>query len=268
MADPSPILITGCSSGAGHALAARLGRTGRLVIATAAQVELIADLERAGCRVWRLDVTDEASMAEAVTAIGEEYGPVWGLVALARQRRLGPVGSAPLDRVRRQFEASVFGLARLCQLVLPGMRAAGGGRIVLLGPTVQGAASGYQLAARDAVRAIAESLGQEVRPYDVHVSLVEPGPVPLDQPVTAATRQLGLAGARRPGGVRMAGVRIAAGPDRVAAGLESALLSRHPRARYHVGVAASVTRGALNLLPDRISGHRVAAQHPALLLTP
>jgi NAD(P)-dependent dehydrogenase (short-subunit alcohol dehydrogenase family) len=251
MTDPSPILITGCSSGAGHALAARLGRAGRLVIATAAQPEVVADLERAGCRVLRLDPADEPSMVEALGTVEEEYGSVWGLVAIARQRRLGPIGSAPMDRVRRQFEGSLFGLARLCQLVLPGMRAVRDGRIVILGPTT---GSGYQVAARDAVRAVAGALHQEVRPYGVSVSLVEPGPIALDQPVTAATRQLGLAGGR-PALVRQAG------PDRVAAVLESALLRRHPRARYHVGVAASVTRNARDLLP-----HRAVRESTALLV--
>lgn len=260
MADPSPILITGCSSGVGHALAARLGRAGELVIATAAQPELIADLERAGCRVLRLDLTDERSMVEAVEAVQEEYGPVWGLVGVSRQQRLGPVSGASLARVRRQFEASVFGLARLYQLVLPGMRQAGGGRIVALGQTPDPLA-GYQLAARDALRAITEALSHEVRPYGIAVSFVEPGPAPLDQPVTAATRQLGLAGVLRSTGVRNP---LPAGPDRVAAVLESALLSRNPRARYHVGVAATVTASARNLLPDRLGGHRTG-RHPALL---
>jgi NAD(P)-dependent dehydrogenase (short-subunit alcohol dehydrogenase family) len=260
MADPSPILVTGCSSGVGHALAARLGRAGELVIATAAQPELIADLERAGCRVLRLDPTDESSMVDAVQAVQEEYGPVWGLVAVTRQQRLGPVGSAPLDRVRRQFEASVFGLARLYQLVLPGMREAGDGRIVTLGPA-SGTLTGYQIAARDAVRAITDALSEEVRRHGIAVSLVEPGPVPLDQPVTAATRQLGLAAALRSTAVRMP---LGAGPDRVAAVLEAALLSRNPKARYHAGVAATVTAGARNLLADRLGGHRTT-RHPALL---
>jgi NAD(P)-dependent dehydrogenase (short-subunit alcohol dehydrogenase family) len=248
MTEPSPILVTGCSSAVGHALAARLGRAGHLVIATAAQVEPIGDLERAGCRVLRLDTTDEASMVDAVGTVQEEYGPVWGLVSL-------------------------FGLARLCQLVLPGMRAAGDGRMVVLGPAGSQAANGagYQAAARDAVRALTAALGQEVRPYGIRVSLVEPGPAPLDQPVTVATRQLGLAAPIQPDRPRsrsalsrpalalQGGVRLAAAPDRVAAVLETALLARHPRARYHTGVAASVTRGARGLLPNRPGGH------PALL---
>jgi NAD(P)-dependent dehydrogenase (short-subunit alcohol dehydrogenase family) len=260
MVDPSPILVTGCSSGVGHALAARLGRAGRLVIATAAQPELIADLERAGCRVLRLDPTDEPSMLDAISLVREEYGPVWGLVVITRQHPLGPVLSASLDRVRRQFESAVFGVARLCQLVVPGMRSGGDGRIVLLGPATT-PTRGYPHAVRDAVRAVSDALAAEVRPYGVSVSLVEPGVLSLDQPVTAATRQLGLAATLRTGAARMP---LAAAPDRVAAVLETALLTRHPRPRYHAGVAATVTAGARSLLPDRLGGQRIP-KVPALL---
>src|SRR5262249_39558088 len=129
MSTSAPILITGCSSGIGRALAARLGRAGYPVYATARRLESIAGLERDGCRLLALDVTDEDSMAAAVRVVREEYGAVWGLVNNAGYGELGTVEEVPMDRIRRQFETNVFGLGRMCQLVLPGMRAAGRGRI-------------------------------------------------------------------------------------------------------------------------------------------
>src|SRR5262249_26329628 len=195
----APILITGCSTGIGRALATRLGRAGYPVYATARRLESIAGLERDGCRLLALDVTDEESMAAAVRVVGEEYGAVWGLVTNAGYGELGPVEEVPMARVRRQFETNVFGLARMCQLVLPGMRAAGRGRIVnvgSMGGRVTFPGSGYYHASKYAVEAITDALRYEVRPFGVAVSLVEPGPVRTAFGATALT---GLAESAAPG---------------------------------------------------------------------
>ncbi len=70
-----------------------------------------------------LDVTDEASMVAAVREVEDTHGPLGGLVNNAGYGEYGPVEEVPIDAVRRQFETNVFGLLRLTQLVLPGMRA-------------------------------------------------------------------------------------------------------------------------------------------------
>src|SRR5438105_9793939 len=131
MSTPSrAVLITGCSSGIGRATAERLARNGCTVYATARKPESIADLEGAGCRLLALDVTDEDSMAAAVRQVEEAEGAVGVLVNNAGYSQSGPVEEVPLEDVRRQFETNVFGLVRLCQLALPGMRRQGWGRIV------------------------------------------------------------------------------------------------------------------------------------------
>jgi NAD(P)-dependent dehydrogenase (short-subunit alcohol dehydrogenase family) len=124
------VLITGCSSGIGRATAERLASNGWAVYATARRVEAIADLEARGCRVLRLDVTEEESMQAAVAAVCDEHGAVGALVNNAGYSQSGAVEDVPMDEVRRQFETNVFGLVRMCQLVLPGMRAQHYGRIV------------------------------------------------------------------------------------------------------------------------------------------
>ena len=115
------VLVTGCSSGIGRATAERLAERGLTVYATARRPETIADLEAAGCRLLALDVTDEASMAGRGRR--DRGGARRGRRA-RQQRRLLPVGrgrdASPMDEVRRQFETNVFGLVRMCQLVLPG----------------------------------------------------------------------------------------------------------------------------------------------------
>ena len=103
---------------------------GWTVYATARRPETLADLEAAGCRTLALDVTDEASMQAAVAAVEEEHGAVGVLVNNAGYSQSGAIETVPLERVRAQFETNVFGLVRMCQLVLPAMRAQRWGKIV------------------------------------------------------------------------------------------------------------------------------------------
>lgn len=124
------VLVTGCSSGIGHATAAHLADQGWTVYATARRAESIADLAEAGCNTLALDVTDEASMRAAVEAVEAAEGAVGVLVNNAGYSQSGAVETVPLDVVRRQFETNVFGLVRMCQLVLPGMRRQSWGKIV------------------------------------------------------------------------------------------------------------------------------------------
>src|SRR5205807_4854383 len=124
------VLITGCSSGIGRATAERLAGGDWKVYATARRPETIADLADRGCRTLALDVTDEDSMRAAVEAVEQAEGAVGALVNNAGYSQSGAVETVPLDQVRQQFETNVFGLVRMCQLVLPGMRRQGFGRIV------------------------------------------------------------------------------------------------------------------------------------------
>src|SRR5881397_1313020 len=131
MADVSKaVLITGCSTGIGRATAERLAGHGWTVYATARRPESIADLEAKGCRTLALDVTDEGSMQAAVRAVEADAGAVGVLINNAGYSQSGAVESVPLDDVRRQFETNVFGLVRLTQLVLPGMRHQRWGKVV------------------------------------------------------------------------------------------------------------------------------------------
>src|SRR5215210_4684749 len=121
------VLITGCSSGIGRATAERLADVGWKVYATARKVESVAPLEGRGCPLLPLDVTDEDSMRSAVDEVEGREGAVGVLVNNAGYSQSGAVEAVPMEKVRRQFETNVFGLARMCQLVLPGMRRQGFG---------------------------------------------------------------------------------------------------------------------------------------------
>lgn len=266
MSTDHAVLITGCSSGIGRATAARLGRAGgHLVYATARNLDDIADLEREGCRLLRLDVTDEDSMASAVAAVELTHGSVHALVNNAGYGEYGTVEEVPLDRVRAQFETNVFGLARMCQLVLPAMRTARRGRIVnisSMGGRLTFPVGGYYHASKYAVEALSDALRFEVRPFGVAVSVVEPGLIQSGFGTTAA-HTLGTSGEPTSPYAALkqtveesmarsyANKKLAASPDTVATVITKAVGARRPRARYVVTPAA---RGLITLrrtMPDR-----------------
>ncbi|MFF5175801.1 oxidoreductase [Micromonospora sp. NPDC000089] len=247
------VLITGTSSGIGRATVHRLARRPELTVyATARKVEAIADLAAAGARLLPLDVTDEASMRAAVAAIEAEHGQVDVLINNAGYGEYGPIEEAPMDRVRAQFETNVFGLSRLTQLVLPGMRRAGRGRIVnisSMGGRLVFPGGGYYHASKYAVEAISDALRQEVRPFGIDVAIVEPGLIRTGFGAVAA-ESLG-AGADPAGPYRAmtasvdasmaksyANPALAATPDTVARVIERAVTARRPRTRYLVTAAA------------------------------
>jgi NAD(P)-dependent dehydrogenase (short-subunit alcohol dehydrogenase family) len=109
------VLVTGCSSGIGHATALALARAGLPVWASARKAGGLGELERAGCRVFELDVTDEQSRTAAVRQVGAEHGAVGVLVNNAGHGGGGPVEEVPLDMIRETFETNVFAVIRLCQ---------------------------------------------------------------------------------------------------------------------------------------------------------
>src|SRR5215217_1535311 len=172
------VLITGCSTGIGRATAERLAKRGHTVYATARKLDAISDLESHGCRLLELDVMDEASMAAAVKAVEDAEGAVGVLVNNAGYSQSGAVESIPMDAVRKQFETNVFGLVRMCQLVLPGMREQRWGRIInisSMGGRLVFPGGGYYHATKFAVEALSDALRFEVKGFGIGVTLIEPG---------------------------------------------------------------------------------------------
>jgi NAD(P)-dependent dehydrogenase (short-subunit alcohol dehydrogenase family) len=271
-------LVTGCSTGIGRATAQRLAGTGHTVYATARRVGDIDDLGADGCRLLALDVTDDASMVAAVEAIEAEHGAVGALVNNAGYSQGGPVEEVPLDDARRQFETNVFGLARLCQLVLPAMRERRDGRIVNLssmGGRMTLPGGGWYHATKHAVEALSDALRFEVAPFGIGVTVIEPGVVVTkfgDTAVASAGDASDLAG---PYDAMMAGVVAkTAGayvkakpgasitPEVVAKHIEKAITSRRPKTRDVIGAQAHQILAARALLPDKVWDRFLASQFP------
>jgi NAD(P)-dependent dehydrogenase (short-subunit alcohol dehydrogenase family) len=259
------VVITGCSSGIGRATAERLARGGRRVYATARDVEAIADLESAGCRLLPLDVTDEDSMRGAVEEVERAEGAVGVLVNNAGYSQSGAVEAVPMEKVRRQFETNVFGLVRMCQLVLPGMRRQGHGKIVNLssmGGRLTFPGGGYYHASKYAVEAISDALRFEVKGFGVDVVLIEPGLIRTEFARTAvgsmgedvgpyAGFEEAVARTTRENYERGALARLGGGPEAVVEVIEKAISADRPRARYRVTPSATLLMGIRRLLPDR-----------------
>src|SRR6476619_2330308 len=191
------VLITGCSSGIGRAAAETMTRTGWTVYATARKPETLADLEALGCRTLALDVTDEASMEAAVREVEQaEGGAIGALVNNAGYSQSGAVETVGPDDLRRQFETNVFGLVRMCQLVLPKMRQRRAGRIVnmsSMGANFVFPGGGLYHATKYAVDAISDALRFEVKGFGVDVVIIQPGAIKTDFAATA-DHGLGVAG--------------------------------------------------------------------------
>jgi NAD(P)-dependent dehydrogenase (short-subunit alcohol dehydrogenase family) len=269
MADVSKaVLITGCSSGIGWATAERMADRGWTVYATARRPESIAGLAEKGCKTLALDVNDEESMRAAVAAVEEREGAVGALVNNAGYSQSGAVETVPLDEVRRQFETNVFGLVRMCQLVLPGMRRQAYGRIVnvsSMGGRMTFPGGGFYHATKHAVEALSDALRFEVAGFGVGVAIIEPGLIKTDFGNVAAGSVEATAEGDAPYAKFNAAVaqttkaayeegpisHFGAGPESVARAIEKAIASRRPRPRYKVTASARIVLGLRRVLPDR-----------------
>jgi NAD(P)-dependent dehydrogenase (short-subunit alcohol dehydrogenase family) len=274
-------LVTGCSSGIGRATAERLAAAGWTVYATARKPETLGELEARGCRTLALDVTDEASMRAAVEAVEGAHGAVGALVNNAGYSQSGAIETVPIEKVRAQFETNVFGLVRLCQLVLPKMRAARGGRIVNLssmGGKLVFPGGGFYHATKYAVEAISDALRFEVKGFGIDVIVVEPGLIRTSFGTTAAGgvseagadegdyAQFNAHVAAATEGIYESGgpiARLGGGPEAVAEVIEKALAAKRPRPRYRVTASAKLLMTQRALLPDRAWDAVMRSQFPS-----
>ena len=270
------VLITGCSTGIGAETAGYLAARGHTVYATARRVETLAPLVAKGCRALALDVTDEESMRAAVAAVEAEHGAVGALINNAGYSQSGALETIASAEIRRQFETNVFGLIRMSQLVLPGMRRAGAGRIVNIGSmggklTFPG--GGVYHATKYAVEALSDALRFEVQGFGVQVVLIEPGLIVTDFGTTAAASvdeaddgpyaEFNAAVARTTASVYTGPMaRLGGGPDAVAKVIAKALTARRPHPRYTVTASAKLAIAQRRLVSDRLWDRAMRVQFP------
>jgi NAD(P)-dependent dehydrogenase (short-subunit alcohol dehydrogenase family) len=272
------VLITGCSSGIGAATAAHLVGQGWRVYATARRPETLTDLRERGCETLALDVTDEGSMRAAVEAVTAAEGSVGVLVNNAGYSQSGALETVPIEQVRRQFETNVFGLLRMCQLVLPGMREQRWGRIVNVGSmggrlTFPG--GGVYHATKYALEALSDAMRFEVRGFGVDVILIEPGLIVTNFGEVAAGSVSDAGGhsayaefnkqvAKRTQEAYTGPMaKLGSGPEAVAKTIAKAISANCPKTRYPVTASAHLLINQRRLSPDRVWDLVMRSQFPS-----
>jgi len=274
----SVVMITGASSGIGKVAAELFASKGFTVYATARKPEMLSELAKLGCRTLQLDVTNEESMLAAVQKIETEAGGVDILVNNAGYGQNGVIEELSLEAIRKQFETNVFGLVRMCQLVLPLMRQKGSGRIINIGSvggdfTAPGA-SAYH-ASKYALEAFSDGLRMEVKPFGVTVSLIKPGGVrtnfigetnrnfPPEMP-NSPYRKFRENFARVSNKIFESdssyGILT---PEQVAQAILRAATDRRPKTRYRVGILAKMMPLFRKITPDKIFDALMAKQFSA-----
>jgi NAD(P)-dependent dehydrogenase (short-subunit alcohol dehydrogenase family) len=273
------VLITGCSTGIGRATAEHLAAKGWPVYATARNVASIQDLESKGATVLPLDVTDEDSMRAAVERVEADHDAVGVLVNNAGYSQSGTIEEVPMEDVRRQFETNVFGLVRLTQLVLPGMRRQRWGKVVnmsSMGANFTFPGGGFYHATKHAVDAITDALRFEVKGFGIDAIIIQPGLI-MTRFGEAAVDAMGGA-ARDDGPYAEFNARVAAatkgvyergpaaklggGPETVAKAIEKAITAKRPKARYLVTPSAHLLVNQKRLMPDRVWDAFLRTQFP------
>ncbi len=189
MKNSKVILLTGASSGIGYDTAVALAQQGHKVYAAARRVDRMEPLRQYGIVPLKMDVTDEASMQEGVKTLLDAEGRIDVLINNAGYGYFGAVENVPMDDARNQLEVNVFGLARLCQLVLPTMRAQHSGRIINTA-SVAGRAvfyyGGWYHVSKYAVESLSDAMRMELKPFGIDVVIIEPGAIKTNWGIIAA----------------------------------------------------------------------------------
>jgi NAD(P)-dependent dehydrogenase (short-subunit alcohol dehydrogenase family) len=175
------VLITGCSTGIGRCLALGLQARGYRVFASVRQEKDVASLRDAGLECLTLDLRSPVSIHNAVEEVlARTGGKLFALINNGAYGQPGAVEDLSREALRLQFETNVFGTQELTNRVLPAMRRQDEGRVIqissLLG-IVSLAYRGAYNASKFALEALSDTLRLELRGTNIHVVLIEPGPV-------------------------------------------------------------------------------------------
>ena len=264
------ILVTGAATGLGKAMAVYLAERGFQVYGTtrdlrqAEELKALARERNLKLRVLPLDVTNPQSIHDAVQTIVAESGGIYGVINNAGIGLRGYFEDLADDEIRRLFDANVFGVMAVTKAVLPYMREAGRGRIILIS-SVGGKIGSLGVTAycstKFAIEGFGESLFQELAPLGVRVVLIEPGIIKTER----WTTNRGLAkNALNPESPYHAWFQQAekesdqlvrasvATPEDVAAVVHQALTAERPRLRYMVGRKAKLAVALRRWLPGEI----------------
>ncbi len=251
------VLVTGASSGIGACCAAYLAERGYRVYGASRTATAPP-----GVTPLSMNVTDDASVSQAVATILDREGRIDVLINSAGFGIAGAVEDTNMEEAASQFGVNFFGTVRVCRAVLPVMRTQGAGYIVNIG-SIGGLIAipfqGFYSASKFALEGLSESLRIEVRPFGIHVVLIEPGDhhtgfTQNRRSTAAATGESAYHSRFERAISRMASdEQIGRKPDAIAQLVQRVIDNPRPRLRYTAGPASQ--RAAVwlkRLLPNRI----------------
>jgi NAD(P)-dependent dehydrogenase (short-subunit alcohol dehydrogenase family) len=240
-------LVTGASSGIGREIAQLLAQRGARVFGTARNPKSASPVP--GVELVRMDVTDEASVNEAIQGIVQKAGPIEILVNNAGYGLTGALEETTVKEAREQFETNFFGVLRVTNAVLPRMREAGYGRIVNISSVVgfiPAPFMGMYTASKHALEGYTETLDHEVRQFGVRAVLIQPSYTKSNinqNEKTAQTRLDAYAVHRQRMHELVAkGVKQGDEPQLVAETVWRAVTAKSHRLRYPVGQGVLLSR--------------------------
>lgn len=270
------VLVTGASSGIGRATVRRLDAAGWKVFAGVRKEEDAAALRAESSERLEpvmLDVLDADAIAAAAERIGAEAGGLDGLVDNAGGAVPGPLEALPIEDFRRQVEVNLSAQVAVTQAMVPSIRRARG-RIVFLssiGGRIAFPLNGAYHAAKFGIEAVGDVFRQELRPWRISVSIVEPGSI--DTPIweRGASNASEIEARAHPDQEALYGAAIESfrkvvkdlaergiPPEKVAKVIEHALSAGHPRSRYLVGLDAKLQARLKPLIPTPLFDRMVA----------
>lgn len=264
---PRSLLITGCSSGIGHAAAHALQARGWRVFATARREADVARLVAEGLEALPLDLDDSASIEAAVDEVLERTGGhLDGLFNNGAYGQPGAVEDLGRDTLRAQLETNLLGTHELTCRVIPAMRAQGHGRIVQNSSVLGFAALPYRgayVCSKFALEGLTDTLRQELIGSGIQVSLIQPGPITSrfrENARRAFHAHIDRTHSAHAETYRHVEARLASqdgkapftlGPEAVIDKLVHALESRRPRPRYAVTLPTHLFAALKRLLSSR-----------------
>ena len=241
-----------------------LAAQGHKVYAAARRTELLEPLRAEGIVPVRLDVTDEESCRGCVQTVIDAEGRIDVLINNAGYGYLGPIECVPMGDARKQIETNLLGMAYLCSLVIPHMRAQKSGRIINISsiaglvPVLYG---GWYNISKYGVEALSDNLRMELKPFGIKVIKIEPGGIKTSWGSIAAdhleecTEGTVYAEAARNEGEFMRkhySGNLLSRPSVVARVIGRAVNARRPRLRYRPGLGATFLIVTHALLPARL----------------
>jgi len=260
------VIITGCSSGIGRCLAVNLHKRGYRVFATVRHAKDVATLAQLGLESLPLDLASSESIRRAVDEIlARAQGKLYALINNGAYGQPGAVEDLTRDALRKQFETNLFGTQELTNRLIPVFRAQGGGRIIQISSVLGIVCLAYRgayNAAKFALEALSDTLRLELYGTNIHVALVEPGPISshfrenayraflanIDR-AHSAHREYYARVEQRLGGARPLPFTLP--PEAVLKKVTHALEARRPKIRYAVTFPTYLFAVLRRVLPHR-----------------